>query len=71
MAKGKIKKLVRDRSYGFIATEDGKDVFFHRTALQGLEFDSLKEGQLLEFEVEQEAKGLHAVNIRSPRKTKD
>jgi len=33
MAKGTIRRLIRDRGHGFIATEDGKDIFFHRTAL--------------------------------------
>ncbi|GAG90686.1 unnamed protein product, partial [marine sediment metagenome] len=36
MAKGTIARLIKDRGYGFIATEDGKDVFFHQTGLQGL-----------------------------------
>ncbi len=52
MAKGTIARLIRDRGYGFITTEDGKDVFFHRSALRGLRFDSLKEGQSVEFELE-------------------
>ena len=71
MAKGTIRRLMRDRSYGFITTEDGKDVFFHQTALQGLRFDSLKEGQPLEFEVEEGPKGPRAVNIRLSEKTKN
>lgn len=62
---------MKDRGYGFIATEDGKDIFFHRIALQGLRFDSLKEGQSLEFEVKEGSKGPHAVNIRSSEKSKD
>ena len=71
MAKGTIKRLMRDRGYGFISTEDGKDIFFHQTALQGLEFDSLKEEQPLEFEIEEGPKGPRAVNIRSSEKSKD
>jgi CspA family cold shock protein len=71
MAKGTIRRLMRDRGYGFITTEDGKDIFFHRTALQGLRFDSLKEGQSVEFEVEEGSRGSRAVNIRSSEKTAD
>jgi CspA family cold shock protein len=50
MAKGKIKKLISDKGFGFIQTEEGKDLFFHRTELQGVDFDSLKEGQEVEYE---------------------
>ena len=71
MAKGTIARLIRDRGYGFIATEDGKDIFFHQTALQGLSFDSLKEGQPLEFEVEEESRGRRAVNIRPSEKSEN
>ena len=71
MAKGTIRRLMRNRGYGFITTEDGKDIFFHQTALRGLGFDSLKEGQPLEFEVEEETRGPRAVNIRLSEKTED
>ena len=71
MAKGTIARLIRDRGYGFIATEDGKDIFFHRTGLRGLTFDSLREGQSVEFETEEGPKGPRAVNIRSSEKTPD
>ena len=69
VAKGTIARLIKDRGYGFIATEDGKDVFFHQTALQGLSFDSLKKGQPVEFETEEGPKGPRAVNIKSSEKT--
>ena len=71
MAKGTIARLRRDRGYGFITTEEGKDVFFHQTALQGLTFDSLKDGQPVEFETEEGPKGPRAVTIRSSEKTED
>jgi len=70
MAKGTIARLIKDRGYEFVATEDGKDVFFHRTALQDLEFDSLKEGQSMEFEVEEGSRAPRAVNVRSSEKSK-
>ena len=39
--KGKIKKLISDRGFGFIIAEDGKEVFFHRTALATGDFNAL------------------------------
>ena len=50
MAKGTIKKLIRDKGYGFIQSEEGKDLFFHESQLQGVDYSSLKEGQEVEFE---------------------
>ncbi len=50
MPKGIIKRLM-DRGFGFIETvEEGKDLFFHRNDLEGVEFNSLNEGQEVEFE---------------------
>jgi cold shock protein len=50
MANGSIKKLISDKGFGFILTAEGKDLFFHRSQLQGLEYSSLKEGQEVEYE---------------------
>ena len=49
MPKGTIKRLM-DRGFGFIKTEDETDLFFHRNELEGVEFNSLSEGQEVEFE---------------------
>jgi len=49
MPKGTIRRLM-DRGFGFIKTEDETDLFFHRNALEGVEFNSLQEGQEVEFE---------------------
>jgi CspA family cold shock protein len=49
MAKGTIRKLM-DRGFGFIKTEDGTDLFFHSNELEGVEFNSLSEGQEVEYE---------------------
>jgi len=49
MPKGTIRRLM-DRGFGFIKTEDDTDLFFHRNALEGVEFNSLSEGQEVEFE---------------------
>ena len=63
MAKGTIKRLT-DRGFGFINTGEEKDLFFHHSDLQGLTFESLQEGQEVEFEVERTDKGLNAKNVR-------
>ena len=60
--KGTIKKVVRQRGFGFIAVENGKDIFFHRSS--AAEFDSLEEGDSVEFDVEQSPKGARAANVK-------
>ncbi len=52
MPKGIIKRLM-DRGFGFIKTGDEADFFFHRNDLEGVEFNSLSEGQEVEFEKSQ------------------
>jgi len=64
MATGTIKRLVRERGFGFILGQDGTELFFHRSALQGEGFDTLTEGQAVEFEVERGAKGPRAANMK-------
>jgi CspA family cold shock protein len=65
MHTGKIKKLVRERGFGFISDTDGREVFFHQSGLVDLKFDALSEEQAVEFEVEQSPKGPRAVNIKA------
>lgn len=61
---GTIKRLT-DKGFGFIAAEgQEKDLFFHSTALVGVQFNELREGDLLSFEVERSEKGLNAVNVK-------
>ena len=62
--KGTIKKLIRDRGFGFIRAEDGNEVFVHRSGFEGEDFDSVNEGQDVEFNTERGAKGLRAINVR-------
>ena len=50
MARGTIKKLISDRGFGFIAQEDGSEIFFHRSQVLGNGFDSLREGQAVTYE---------------------
>jgi CspA family cold shock protein len=61
--KGKIKRLIRERGFGFISAEDGREVFFHRSSLEGENFDELEEGNSVEFNVERGPKGPRAVNV--------
>jgi len=65
MARGTVAKVVRDRGFGFIRGNDGKEVFFHRSGLIGMNFDDLEQGTLVDFEVEKGPKGLRAANVRS------
>ncbi|MGH9405086.1 MAG: cold-shock protein [Terriglobia bacterium] len=62
--QGTVKRLIRDRGFGFIRTDDGQEVFFHRSTLQDLDFEKLHEGEKLEFEVERGNKGMRAVRVR-------
>ena len=56
MPKGTIKRLIADdRGLGFITTEQGEDLFFHRSELQGVDYNFLREGQQVEFEVASQA----------------
>ena len=64
MATGTVKKLVRERGFGFILGSDGVETFFHRSALMGEGFDALAEGQAVEFDVERGEKGPRAANMR-------
>ena len=65
MPEGTIKKLVNDRGFGFIAAEDGKEYFFHRSGLDGaLNFDSLTGGERVNFEIEPSPKGPRAFRVR-------
>jgi cold shock CspA family protein len=48
MEKGTIKKLIGGKGFGFIKTEEAKELFFHQNDLQGMEVSSLREGQEIE-----------------------
>jgi cold shock protein len=63
MAKGKVKWFNVQKGYGFITTEDNRDVFVHHTEIQGGGFASLKENQEVEFEIKAGPKGDQAVNV--------
>ena len=67
MATGSIVRLVRDRGFGFIRTDNGQEVFFHATGVTGnTPFDNLQEGQTVSFEKQQDTRGRgeRAVNVQ-------
>ena len=51
MPQGKIKRLVSDRGFGFVEGDQGNDLFFHNSAVQGVAFEELREDQMVEYEV--------------------
>ena len=64
MEKGTIKRLT-DKGFGFISTEDnGKDMFFHSSACQGVAYNDLHEGQTVTYTVGQGPKGPRAENVQ-------
>lgn len=60
---GQIKHVRHDRGYGFIRSDDGRDVFFHRSGVLG-EFADLQEGQAVSYGVQPGRRGPEAVRIR-------
>jgi cold shock protein len=52
MATGKIKQLVRNHGFGFITADDGREVFFQHSGVEGTPFESLRQGQRVSFDVE-------------------
>jgi CspA family cold shock protein len=61
--KGVVKWFNDGKGYGFIGREDGPDVFVHHSAIQGEGHKSLAEGQAVEFDIVEDAKGLRAENV--------
>ena len=63
MAKGTVKWFDDKKGYGFIAPEEGDDVFVHHSSIQGEGFKTLSEGENVEFEITDGAKGKQATNV--------
>lgn len=64
MTTGTVKRVVTDRGFGFIADEEGKEHFFHFSGLaEGLQIESLREGQRVTFETERSDRGPRATNV--------
>ena len=60
---GKVKWFNAEKGYGFITTEDGKDVFAHYSQIQSEGYKTLDEGQAVEFEINDGPKGPQATNV--------
>jgi CspA family cold shock protein len=63
--KGRVKKLVPERGFGFVRGDDGKEVFFHRSGLGANDYDSLSEGDVVEYVVQEGPRGPRAENVRA------
>ena len=63
MATGKVKWFNAEKGYGFITTEEGKDVFVHYYAIQCDGFRTLEEGDSVTFEVKESNRGPQASNV--------
>jgi len=61
--KGKVKWFNAEKGYGFIVSEEGKDVFVHFSAIVAEGYKSLEEGQEVTFEVENGERGQMAKNV--------
>ncbi len=64
MATGTVKWFNNEKGYGFIATEEGNDVFVHFSAIEGTGYRTLEEGQKVEFEIGPGRKGDEARNVK-------
>ena len=63
MEQGKVKWFNAEKGFGFIEREDGTDVFVHFSAIQSEGYKSLDEGQAVEFEIVEGAKGPQASGV--------
>ena len=63
MERGRVKWFSNEKGYGFIERESGEDVFVHYSAIQADGFKTLEEGEEVEFEIVQGARGPQAANV--------
>lgn len=60
---GKVKWFNAENGYGFITSDEGKDIFVHYSAIQADGFRSLEEGQKVSFEIVESDRGQQAANV--------
>jgi cold shock protein len=63
MEKGTVKWFNNAKGYGFITREGGEDLFVHFKSISGEGYKTLKQGDAVQFDVEEGPKGLQAVNV--------
>lgn len=63
MVEGKVKWFNPRKGYGFIGTDDGRDVFVHYSCISGDGFKTLGEGDVVQFDIAEGEKGLRATNV--------
>lgn len=61
--QGKVKWFSAEKGYGFLERDDGGDVFVHFSAIQGDGFKTLNEGERVEFDMVEGARGPQAANV--------
>lgn len=64
MATGKVKWFNDQKGFGFIAADNGKDVFVHHSVIDGQGFRTLLEGETVEYEFEDGPKGMKATKVK-------
>ena len=64
MTTGIIRRVIDKRGFGFVSSNSGRDIFFHYSDLDGVKFQSLREGQKLIYRVGLGAKGFIARDVR-------
>lgn len=64
MEKGTVKWFNNVKGYGFLTRESGEDVFVHYRSINGDGYKTLKQGDMVQFEVQQTPKGLQAANVQ-------
>jgi CspA family cold shock protein len=64
MAEGTIKRITQ-KGFGFIEDGTGKDMFFHSSSVEGVQYEDLREGQRVSYNIGQGPKGPRAENVRT------